>query len=257
MPAFRYRFESQTDFSTPVRDHSFLLRSFPLEDARQTLIESSLRIVPQPDSLSQGYDCWGARIDYGFQAAAHASFSYISEGIVKVTPYPIADNTPSALFRMSSKMTIFEPSMACLCPETEGTPYEKAMEISSHIRSAMSYVKGVTTAETTAAQAFSLRQGVCQDYAHIMISACRASGIPARYVCGMIPGEGETHAWVEIWSDGAWFGMDPTAGKVCDDRYIAIAKGRDAADCPVIRGLFKGCAVQNTVTLSSVEHSEQ
>jgi len=257
MQVFRYRFESRTDFSNPVKDHSFLLRSFPLEDARQTLHDPSLRIVPQPDSLSSGHDCWGARIDYGFQAAAHDSFSYISEGTVEVAPYPIADGSPSALFYMDSRMTVHDPAMACLSPKTDGTPFERALEISSRVKTEMSYTKNVTSAETTAAQAFRLRKGVCQDYAHIMISACRASGIPARYVCGMIPGEGETHAWVEVWSEGSWYGLDPTAGKVCDDRYIAIAKGRDAGDCPVVRGLFKGCAMQNTATLSSVEQSEQ
>lgn len=257
MSIFRYCFESRTDFSTPVRDHSFMLRSFPLVDARQTLLDSRLRISPQPDSLSSGHDCWGARIDYGFQGEAHSSFSYVSEGTVKVIPYPIADKSPSTLFLMESRMTVFAAEMASLIPEMRGTSYEKALEISSRVKSAMSYVKNVTSAETTAARAFSLRQGVCQDYAHIMISVCRESGIPARYVCGMIPGEGETHAWVEIWSDGAWHGLDPTAGKICDDRYIAIAKGRDAGDCPVVRGIFKGCAVQSTRTISSVEQSEQ
>ncbi len=257
MSKFRYSFESRTDFSTPVKDHSFMLRSFPLVDARQTLLESSLQIIPQPDSMSSGHDCWGARIDYGFQGAAHSSFSYVSEGTVVVVSYPIADDVPSRLFSMASRMTVYDVGMASLLPEKDGTPYERALEISSRVRSAMSYVKNVTSAETTAARAFSLRKGVCQDYAHVMISVCRESGIPARYVCGMIPGEGETHAWVEVWSDGSWYGLDPTAGKVCDDRYIAIAKGRDAGDCPVIRGIFKGCAVQSTTTISSVEQSEQ
>ena len=257
MQVFRYRFESRTDFSTPVKDHSFLLRSFPLEDSRQTLIDSNLQIIPQPDSLSSGHDCWGARIDYGFQGAAHSSFSYVSEGTVKVASYPVADDTPSALFSLESGLTVYDTGMAGLLPQVDGTSYERALEVSSRVRAAMSYMKNVTSAGTSAAQAFILRQGVCQDYAHIMISACRESGIPARYVCGMIPGEGETHAWVEIWSEGAWYGLDPTAGKVCDDRYIVIAKGRDAGDCPVVRGIFRGCAVQSTATISSVEQSEQ
>ena len=121
----------------------------------------------------------------------------------------------------------------------------------------MTYEAGCTEIETDAEQAFAGGKGVCQDYAHIYITLLRLFGIPARYVCGMIPGEGETHAWVEVWSEGSWYGLDPTAGKVCDDRYIAIAKGRDAGDCPVVRGLFKGCAAQNTATISSVEQSEQ
>lgn len=257
MKTFRFRFESKTGFSTLVRDHSFLLRAFPMEDFRQSLVSSHLEVRPQPDSLSQDHDCWDARLDYGYLSAAHDSFSYVSEGIVKVEAYPLQETAPSSLYIMESKMTAYVPKMDILRPHDVGTAHERSMVILSRVRSVMSYAKGSTCAETTAAHAMEIEKGVCQDFAHIMISVCRASGIPARYVCGLIPGEGETHAWVEIWSDGSWYGLDPTAGKICDDSYIAIAKGRDAADCPVIRGLFKGCALQSTITMTSVEETKQ
>ncbi len=62
----------------------------------------------------------------------------------------------------------------------------------------------------------------------------------ARYVMGYVIGEGETHAWVEVWSDGAWYGVDPTHNCVVESGYIKVAHGRDAADCSVVRGMRKG-----------------
>ncbi len=60
------------------------------------------------------------------------------------------------------------------------------------------YEWGVTTVETTAAEAWALERGVCQDYAHCMLALCRLCGLPARYVSGHLLGEGGTHAWVEV-----------------------------------------------------------
>ncbi len=62
----------------------------------------------------------------------------------------------------------------------------------------MSYSHDRTTVFTTAAEAFALRAGVCQDYSHVLLSLCRYCGLPARYVSGHLLGEGGTHAWVEV-----------------------------------------------------------
>ena len=62
----------------------------------------------------------------------------------------------------------------------------------------MAYTHGVTGVRTTAAEAFALRRGVCQDYAHIMLALCRLCDLPARYVSGHLLGEGGTHAWVDV-----------------------------------------------------------
>ena len=67
-----------------------------------------------------------------------------------------------------------------------------------------------------------LGKGVCQDYSHILIALCRKYKIPARYVVGMIIGEGATHAWVEVYYDGCWYGLDPTHNKEVDDYFIKI-----------------------------------
>ena len=60
----------------------------------------------------------------------------------------------------------------------------------------------------------------------------------------MIPGEGATHAWVEVYDNGMWHGLDPTQNKMVDDNYLKLAQGRDAMDCRLNRGVFSGRAIQ-------------
>ncbi len=104
----------------------------------------------------------------------------------------------------------------------------------------LSYAQGLTHVGTTAAEAFGHGRGVCQDYAHIYVALCRMAGFPARYVAGMAVGEGATHAWAEVWQDGAWIACDPTHDCAVDDRYIKLSHGRDFIDCSVDRGCFCG-----------------
>lgn len=96
----------------------------------------------------------------------------------------------------------------------------------------------------TAEAAFSRGAGVCQDYAHVMLSLLRLEGIPARYVTGMLLGEGSSHAWVEANCGGYWYGFDPTNDLLVDDSYIRVRCGRDSADCAIIRGTFFGLSSQ-------------
>ncbi len=82
--------------------------------------------------------------------------------------------------------------------------------------------------------------GVCQDYAHILLSLLHDRGFSARYVTGFLLGEGETHAWVEVLEGGKWYGLDPTMGKRVDDGYIRIGVGRDGRDSRVNKGVLCG-----------------
>jgi transglutaminase-like putative cysteine protease len=99
-------------------------------------------------------------------------------------------------------------------------------------------------------EALKARKGVCQDFAHIFLSLVRPLGIPARYVSGYLfhaagghdrSADGATHAWVEVLlPDLGWVGLDPTNNLIADDRHIRVAIGRDYADVPPTRGVFKG-----------------
>ena len=107
-----------------------------------------------------------------------------------------------------------------------------------------SYEPGSTDISTTAGEALKQGKGVCQDYAHIMTAVLRYMGIPARYVAGLMIGEGYTHAWVEVYTRDGWYGLDPTNNLHIDEYYIKLAHGRDYGDCVTDRGCFRGTAGQ-------------
>jgi transglutaminase-like putative cysteine protease len=115
------------------------------------------------------------------------------------------------------------------------------------------YRQGVTDVHTSVAQIVKDRQGVCQDFAHLLIGLCRAIDIPARYTSGYIVVNGNTessaptrgsdasHAWVEAFTPThGWRGFDPTNNLVANDRYVKIAIGRDYHDVPPTRGTYQG-----------------
>jgi transglutaminase-like putative cysteine protease len=133
---------------------------------------------------------------------------------------------------------------------------------------ALEYTREVTDIHTTAAEALALGQGVCQDYAHVMIALCRLCGLPTRYVSGHLLGEGGTHAWVEVLvpstdgSDSAivW-PFDPTHGCAADLSYLTIAVGRDYRDVAPTSGTFRASyrgqlSAQKRVGLTVLEYED-
>ena len=124
-------------------------------------------------------------------------------------------------------------------------PDERHLRLNEWVWQSLTYSPGVTDVATTAAAAFARRAGVCQDFAHVMLSLCRLVGLPARYVSGHLLGEGATHAWVEVLApDPADVSrltiqaLDPTHGRRCRADYITVAVGRDYADVPPTSGTF-------------------
>lgn len=107
--------------------------------------------------------------------------------------------------------------------------------------------------DTSAEEAWALGKGVCQDYAHILIALCHLSDIPARYVTGMMVGEGHSHAWVEILDHGHWYALDPTNNCIAADTYIKIGHGRTAKDCMINKGIIKGGGSQHQTVTVRVE----
>lgn len=93
------------------------------------------------------------------------------------------------------------------------------------------YVSGASTGETTAADTFVQRQGVCRDFAHLLAGFCRAAMIPARLVSAYAPDVSppDFHAVVEVWLDGAWHLVDAT-GMARPEEIVRICVGRDATD---------------------------
>ncbi|MBN8832396.1 MAG: transglutaminase family protein [Sphingomonadales bacterium] len=109
----------------------------------------------------------------------------------------------------------------------------------------VAYRAGATHANTSAAQAYAQKAGVCQDQAHIFIAAVRSLGIPARYVVGYLrdperpDSEHDPHAWAEAWLEGlGWVGFDCTLGRCPIDGHVRLCCGLDAADAAPIRGVM-------------------
>jgi transglutaminase-like putative cysteine protease len=125
-------------------------------------------------------------------------------------------------------------------------PLQTALAIMHALHETLIYEKGATDVKTTADQALSLGRGVCQDFSHIMLAACRTQGLPARYVSGYLHNNGHTaasHAWVDVLIPGrGWISLDPTHNREQTGQYVRVAVGRDYADVPPTRGIFKGNA---------------
>ncbi|MCF8708213.1 transglutaminase family protein [Rhizorhapis sp. SPR117] len=115
--------------------------------------------------------------------------------------------------------------------------------LSDMVYKAVTYSTGATSAASTAAEALAQGSGVCQDHAHIFISAARSAGMPARYVTGyLLANEDaealhETHGWAEAFVSGlGWVGFDPSNGVCVTPNYVRLAIGTDAHDAAPVRG---------------------
>ncbi len=133
---------------------------------------------------------------------------------------------------------------------------------------ALKYENGVTTIRTSAAEALKLGKGVCQDFAHIMITLCRLCGLPARYVSGHMLGEGGTHAWVEVLlpaigqpDKALVVPFDPTHERETSLSYVTIAVGRDYFDVAPTSGSFRASysgqlSARKRVDLTVLEYAD-
>ena len=130
------------------------------------------------------------------------------------------------------------------------------MELTRRIQSEFVYDPKATTVTTQVAEVFALRRGVCQDFAHLMISCLRSLGMPARYVSGYIlnrpkagarrmMGADASHAWVAGWCPAhGWVAFDPTNGKLADIEFVTLGWGREFSDVTPLRGVVLGAATQ-------------
>ena len=135
--------------------------------------------------------------------------------------------------------------------------------LSNLIREEVEYALGVTDVTTTAEQSLTLGKGVCQDHAHIFISAARVLGYPARYVSGYLHMSDRTeqqagHAWAEAWVEGVgWIGFDISNGISPDEHYVRVATGFDYSDAAPITSLSFGATDSNMDVRLKIEQRPQ
>jgi transglutaminase-like putative cysteine protease len=137
---------------------------------------------------------------------------------------------------------------------------EVATAFCARIHSEFKYLPGATKVDTSAGEAFKLKKGVCQDFAHIMIVALRSVGVPAGYVSGFLrtlpppgkerlEGADAMHAWVRVWCGRAtgWMEWDPTNNILAGGDHIRVGFGRDYADVAPVIGILKSYGSHKTL----------
>lgn len=151
---------------------------------------------------------------------------------------------------------------------SDTTLREALDSLNAAIHGGFAYKQGTTDNWTPLAAIWKARAGVCQDFAHVMLSVLRSAGLPARYVCGYIetdpPRDGRrligavaTHAWIEAMVPGMqWVALDPTNNQWCGERHVAVSLGRDFADATPLRGTFKGSGSQRMTVKVTMKRRE-
>lgn len=265
MKKLKFDYEMKLTFSHPVTDHKFQLRCIPATGPRQQIVNVEMSLEPDT-KLKKLVDSFDSVVVTGFIPEPHDIFSYNVSGIAFVDNENTKPEPFKPLYKFDSALTIPGPSIEGLISvctarisalPAQVTPVEQACEVMDEVYKAFVYTPGATTIRTTAEEALSLGKGVCQDYAHVMLSICRHVGIPARYIAGMLGGEGATHAWVEVYHENRWVGLDPTHNRLIDDNYITIAHGRDYRDCMLDIGVFSGANVKQDQWVNVSVHEQE
>ncbi len=257
MKTVHFKYQTELVFSSPASEHQFLLRILPQSDDRQQIKNLSWFIKPDSiNTLWETVDGFGNNALAGEINEPHNHFSFGIEGTAEVSgePYIKSDEPhrillyPTELTRAHSALIDFYNDIKKSSPPGV---FGRIQQFSNAVHSHLRYERGVTVNSTTAAEAFDLGAGVCQDYTQILLTLLRLDKIPCRYVAGLASDYGETHAWVEAWTEKKYCAIDPTRDKLIDEGYIAVSRGRDFADSAIERGVFTGiCRGTQTISLS-------
>ncbi len=246
----------------------------------QTCRSHSLTVTPQPEILGVGEDAFGNRITSLSIEAEHTSLTVHSESWVDVTqrvypedlttppwetvrgrlayqaarpPLPLDLDASRFLFessRVRNKRELAAWTMACFPP---GTPLLVGVRtLMNRIHGELTFDPKATTVSTPVMEVFERRRGVCQDFAHLMLSCLRSIGLAARYVSGYLlthpppgrprlVGADASHAWISVYCpDYGWVDADPTNNVFPSLEHITVGWGRDYDDVIPLRGVLLG-----------------
>jgi transglutaminase-like putative cysteine protease len=254
----RLRIEHRTTFSydAPIAEAYTELRLRPLDGAGQHC--PSFRIFTDPPGLRPRVyvDHRGNEIQHFDVLEPHERLGVTATSEV-LTPAAYVDGhrLPTRLERhdylaATAYVTLSDAVRAfAAAHDRDGSPAERATAIASAIFRDFAYETGVTDVHTDADEVLTLGRGVCQDFAHLMLAACRTLGIVSRYVSGylydpeLVGDSAASHAWVDAWDDErGWVSIDPTHDREQTGAYVRVAVGSDYAEAPPTRGVFKGSA---------------
>ena len=253
------RVEHTTTFAyeAPIVEAYTELRLRPLDVGGQRCASFQLATTPAGTRVREYRDHRGNSVSHFDLLDPHQQLVVTARSNV-FTPAVLADSAALSLldahdYLEPTSYIALDGAAAALAAEHAGTgtARERATSLMSAIRAVLVYEPGATTVTTRVDEVLSLGRGVCQDFAHVLIAACRAAAIPARYVSGYLhdpAADGEaaaSHAWVDIHDDlHGWVSLDPTHDREQDESYVRVAIGRDYADVPPTRGVFKGTTTE-------------
>jgi transglutaminase-like putative cysteine protease len=271
---WRLRIEHTTnvEYAGPVLNSFNEARMTPMTLPSQMTLES--RVTAGPGVPVWTYnDYWGTLVSVFDLPEPHDDLVIRSIATVETEPFggfPDSDDRPSWAtlgehvaddgrlleFLLTTPLTTVtqEISGTAMTDISGMSPDLAAEAISARVREHVTYMPGATGVRTNAQEAWDKGQGVCQDMAQLTVALLRAAGLPARYVSGYLhpdpkatPGStaiGQSHAWVEYWA-GSWTPLDPTSGSHVGERHVVVARGRDYADVPPLKGIYHGPAQSN------------
>jgi transglutaminase-like putative cysteine protease len=264
-------------YDAPVELAHHLGHLRPRDTAVQRVRSWTLEVTPAPDGgLHESVDPWGNhRVSFS-HAQVHEALQVVSRFVAEIAPLPalqpqtspawetVAERLryrPGAGFDAAVEFALgsaYAPREASLARYAAGvfrpgTPLlAGALALMHRIFRDFAYRPLATSVNTRAPEALAQRQGVCQDFAHVMIGAMRSIGLAARYVSGYLlthppPGQPRligadaSHAWVSVWCPvHGWVALDPTNAVPAGVEHVTLAWGRDYADVAPLRGVIRG-----------------
>ncbi len=281
------RHVTQYLYDEPVSESVMEVWMQPSRTLTQTPISFELRVDPAAKTFNYA-DVYGNQVHHFDVPQPHSKLRIESHATVETaaaTPLPTAleleawDHLASESVRGDCwdflRLDGFTSGSPALDAFVQGRgldgarrqwdPLTAVHRLASSLYEAFEYEPGVTGADSPIDHALAEGRGVCQDFAHIMIAVCRGWGVPARYVSGYLFTDQQagdrsdpdaTHAWVEVFLPSLrWIGFDPTNNCLASDRHVLAAIGRDYADVPPSRGVFKGGAGSHLSVGVSVRQS--
>ena len=269
---YRVTHTSRYAYGSPVDLAAHMLHLRPRALPWQRILSESISADPSGARRRDAADHFGNVVTWLFLDRPHADFVVTAESVVEVHYPPPPVETASwedivalalapeagtaAEFRFESPMVqADEDALAFAKPSfPAGRPVLEALaDLNNRIRSEFRFRAGVTTVSTPVSQVMRRREGVCQDFSHVMISALRGLGLPARYNSGYIrtkppPGQArragadQSHAWVGAWlgPEHGWVDLDPTNGIIVEDEHVLLGWGRDYGDVSPVLGVILG-----------------
>ncbi|MDR3713449.1 MAG: transglutaminase family protein [Puia sp.] len=266
MPRFTIHHVTKYTYDGPVRDSANQILLFPIKDEYQEVLKQQLSITGEPN-VDIYKDYYGNDTGSFMHAEPHTGLKIDSkvEVITKSRPAPFDAAGKEEQWQYLQQIRHHLPFIDFLRQEPFSsqeeikklglikeaallTPLEAAKTLKTYVYDHFKYIQGVTSVESTLDEVWTLKAGVCQDFAHILAVMLRLVHIPAKYVSGYVcpnrqdmRGEGATHAWVEAYIPFVgWVGLDPTNNCLVDDLHVRLAVGRSFNDCSPVKGTYKG-----------------